>query len=112
MSAARSDDLRAAVAAQGWFHTIDLGEGIVTDGRDESPRKLGWIGLPRDLRGRTVLDVGAWDGFFSFEAERRGADTQRLRPHRHRAHACGQPARKGEPAVWPDRADLGGRDPP
>jgi tRNA (mo5U34)-methyltransferase len=29
--------------------------------------------MPADLRGRTVLDVGAWDGFFSFEAERRGA---------------------------------------
>ena len=28
---------------------------------------------PDDLTGRTVLDVGAWDGFFSFEAERRGA---------------------------------------
>jgi tRNA (mo5U34)-methyltransferase len=71
---APADDLRAAVAAQGWFHTIDLGDGIVTKGRDESPRKLGWIGLPDDLRGRTVLDVGAWDGFFSFECERRGAD--------------------------------------
>ncbi|HET8950726.1 MAG TPA: DUF1698 domain-containing protein [Solirubrobacteraceae bacterium] len=74
MSAAPSEDLRAAVAAQGWFHTIDLGGGLVTDGRDESPRKLGWIGLPSDLRGRSVLDVGAWDGFFSFECERRGAD--------------------------------------
>src|SRR3954449_10126890 len=67
------DDLRAAVARQGWFHTIDLGNGIVTPGRDESARKLGWIGLPADLSGRTVLDVGAWDGFFSFECERRGA---------------------------------------
>ena len=68
------DELRAAVSRLGWFHTIDLGNGIVTPGRDESQRKLGWIGLPEDLRGRTVLDVGAWDGFFSFEAERRGAD--------------------------------------
>jgi tRNA (mo5U34)-methyltransferase len=65
--------LRADVARQGWFHRIDLGHGIVTPGRDESARKLGWIGLPADLGGRTVLDVGAWDGFFSFEAERRGA---------------------------------------
>jgi tRNA (mo5U34)-methyltransferase len=86
------DDLRAAVAAQGWFHTIDLGHGIVTDGRDESPRKLDWIALPRDLRGRTVLDVGAWDGFFSFECERRGAD---------RVVALDGPAWR-EPAWGPD----------
>ncbi|KAK0349139.1 hypothetical protein LTR94_034365, partial [Friedmanniomyces endolithicus] len=25
------------------------------------------------VKGKTVLDIGAWDGFFSFEAERRGA---------------------------------------
>jgi tRNA (mo5U34)-methyltransferase len=31
------------------------------------------LGLPASLEGRTVLDIGAWDGFFSFEAERRGA---------------------------------------
>src|SRR6059036_3886158 len=55
-----------------WFHTIDLGGGVVTDGEDDSPRKLGWLHLP-DLRGKTVLDVGAWDGFFSFAAERAGA---------------------------------------
>lgn len=34
-----------------------------------------WIArnLPGDLRGPSVLDVGAWDGYFSFLAERRGA---------------------------------------
>jgi tRNA (mo5U34)-methyltransferase len=26
-----------------------------------------------ELRGKSVLDIGAWDGFFSFEAERHGA---------------------------------------
>lgn len=25
------------------------------------------------VKGKTVLDIGAWDGYFSFEAERRGA---------------------------------------
>jgi tRNA (mo5U34)-methyltransferase len=29
--------------------------------------------LPADLSGKRVLDVGPWDGFFTFEAERRGA---------------------------------------
>jgi tRNA (mo5U34)-methyltransferase len=61
------------VARTRWFHTIDLGGGIVTPGVDDSARKLGWLHLPEDLSGKTVLDVGAWDGFFSFECERRGA---------------------------------------
>ncbi len=56
-----------------WFHTIDLGDGVVTQGVDDSPRSLRRAHLPSDLTGKTVLDVGAWDGFYSFEAERRGA---------------------------------------
>ena len=45
----------------------------MTPGVDRSSDRLATLGLPHDLRGKTVLDVGAWDGFFSFEAERRGA---------------------------------------
>jgi tRNA (mo5U34)-methyltransferase len=56
-----------------WFHTMDLGNGIITPGLETTLQKLDWIGLPRDFTGKTVLDVGAWDGFFSFECERRGA---------------------------------------
>ncbi len=32
------------------------------------------LDIPLDLRGKTVLDIGAGDGFFSFECERRGAE--------------------------------------
>lgn len=68
------DDLQREVAKIGWYHTIDLGDGIVTPGGDKNtlsrPQKLQ---MPADLRGKSVLDIGAWDGFFSFEAERRGA---------------------------------------
>jgi len=56
-----------------WWHTIDLGNGITTPGVDNSPWKLRTLRMPESLRGMTVLDIGAWDGFFSFEAERRGA---------------------------------------
>jgi len=66
-------ELRKRVAEIDWFHTIDLGNGIVTPGADDTSRKLADIRMPEDLSGRTVLDIGAWDGFFSFEAERRGA---------------------------------------
>lgn len=65
--------LRADVEAIRWFHTIDLGGGVVTPGEEDTPAKLATLGMPEDLSGRTVLDIGAWDGFFSFEAERRGA---------------------------------------
>jgi tRNA (mo5U34)-methyltransferase len=58
-----------------WFHSIDLGDGLVTPGSKSAPyleEQLAALELP-DLRGKTVLDIGAWDGFFSFEAERMGA---------------------------------------
>ena len=67
------DDLRTAVASIQWYHHIDLGHGIVTPGRSPNLRTLQRLGLPDRLDGLTVLDIGAWDGFFSFEAERRGA---------------------------------------
>jgi len=68
-----SDDLASRVAALRWYHSIDLGRGIVTKGIDDSPLRLARLDLPASFAGKTVLDVGAWDGFFSFEAERRGA---------------------------------------
>jgi tRNA (mo5U34)-methyltransferase len=68
-----SEELRARAAQIRWHHSIDLGQGVITPGQDNSARKLGRLQLPISLAGQTVLDVGAWDGFFSFEAERRGA---------------------------------------
>jgi tRNA (mo5U34)-methyltransferase len=66
--------LRRDVAAIRWFHRIDLADGIVTPGQDIDGRaKIAFAAIPDDLSGKTVLDIGAWDGFFSFEAEKRGA---------------------------------------
>lgn len=66
-------DLRSEVSKVNWYHSIPLGDGVVTPGVDDTPSRLSKIHMPDDLSGKTVLDVGAWDGFFSFEAERRGA---------------------------------------
>jgi tRNA (mo5U34)-methyltransferase len=65
--------LRRQAEAIRWYHTIDLGHGVITKGADNTNLRLSRIDLPASLAGRTVLDIGAWDGFFSFEAERRGA---------------------------------------
>jgi tRNA (mo5U34)-methyltransferase len=58
-----------------WWHSIDVGHGVTTPGAKsagELAHELDAIRLP-DLAGKTVLDIGGWDGFFAFEAERRGA---------------------------------------
>ena len=58
-----------------WFHSIDLRMGVITPGvkpHESHQRELASFRLP-DLRGKYVLDIGAWDGFYSFAAERLGA---------------------------------------
>lgn len=63
-----------------WSHHIEVGYGIVTPGHLQGSRHpsgqknyLRHLQLPDNLFGKSVLDIGAWDGFFSFEAEKRGA---------------------------------------
>jgi tRNA (mo5U34)-methyltransferase len=68
-----SDDLPERVAALPWYHQIELAPGVRTPGVNDPSLSLARLGLPEDLSGRTVLDIGAWDGAWSFEAERRGA---------------------------------------
>jgi len=71
-----SADLQALVDRLPWHHSIDLGGGVVTAGNKSLANCTDEAGLifdRVDLSGRTVLDVGAWNGFFSFEARRRGA---------------------------------------
>src|ERR1019366_8651944 len=53
---------------------IELPGGLITPGwSDPRVEKLPYFGLPRDMSGMRVLDIGHAEGFFSFEAERRGA---------------------------------------
>src|SRR3954470_4393817 len=59
-----------------WYHSIDLGNGIVTPGICGPPnREIMSIYDTLDFRGKKVLDIGCWDGLWSFEAEKRGATT-------------------------------------
>jgi len=64
--------------ASPWHHSIDLGDGVVTPGgktlhhhHDELLR----MRLP-PLAGKSVLDIGAWDGYYTFMAE--GAAASRV----------------------------------
>jgi tRNA (mo5U34)-methyltransferase len=57
-----------------WFHTFALNgrAGIYTPGEARDHRYR-IPTLPVDLHGQRVLDVGTFDGFYAFLAERRGA---------------------------------------
>ena len=69
------DDLLARVNAHKWFHIMDLGSGVITPGRYDPVAGLHGprFCVPKRLDGKSVLDIGAWDGAWSFEAKRRGA---------------------------------------
>jgi tRNA (mo5U34)-methyltransferase len=65
-------ELAETVEAHGWYHTIDLGDGVVTQGMFDHRPVLDRYRLPADLTGARCLDVGTFDGFWAFEMERRG----------------------------------------
>jgi tRNA (mo5U34)-methyltransferase len=77
----RTQDFKARALALGhrdaadyyWYHTIDLGNGLVTPGDYDYRAALPLYGFPEDMHGMDVLDVGSATGFFAFEFERRGA---------------------------------------
>jgi len=70
------DTLRQRIEAQAWYHEFDFGDGIVT--KPTGPGKRLWDATETfldkiDFEGKRVLDIGCWDGYWSFYAERRGA---------------------------------------
>lgn len=61
----------------GWWHSFELPDATIIEGvcglasqRD----RIAQFPIPKNLTGKRVLDIGAWDGWFSFEMERRGAE--------------------------------------
>ena len=72
----RKLDFSGLLAERGWYHSFELPNGRIIEGVNTlETLRTRWARypLPADLTGKRVLDIGAWDGWFSFEAERRGA---------------------------------------
>lgn len=69
--------VRSQIAPQPIWHSMDLGGDLWIEGQGKTARicagEMLRMHVPPDLSGKTVLDIGAWGGFFSFEMERRGA---------------------------------------
>jgi tRNA (mo5U34)-methyltransferase len=58
-----------------WYHKIELAPGIVTPGKewDRLWDPIRAYHRAVDFRGKRVLEIGCWDGYWSFEAEKLGA---------------------------------------
>ncbi len=66
------------ISGQEWYHSIDLGHGVITPGFVDHRDQLPYYALPSSLAGLRVLDVATFDGFWAFEFERRGAEVVAL----------------------------------
>ena len=108
-----------------WHHSIRVGDGVVTRGgktlehhHDDIKR----LQLP-SLAGKSVLDIGAWDGYYTFMAEGAGAsrvvaldhyvwsvDYKKATEYTARQLDSGQPIRAFHtvPELW-DPAGLPGK---
>ncbi|HWF08688.1 MAG TPA: methyltransferase domain-containing protein [Bryobacteraceae bacterium] len=110
---ARARELQLADAARlYWYHTVDLGDGLITPGLYDYRATLRDFPFPDDMRGMTVLDVGSATGFFAFEFERRGArvvstELPSLRDlDRFPGQSVENSLRKIERMIFPDGLDL------
>src|SRR4051794_22220923 len=72
---AGTPDVHTEVERYPWYHTLELGDGIVTKAMFDHRPVLDRYPVPADLSGRRCLDVGTMDGFWAFEMERRGAES-------------------------------------
>jgi len=72
--------IKSLVNQKHWFHKYEIVPGIITPGRVEvKPERIFDIyGISDDLSQKKVLDIGAWDGAYTFEFERRGAEVTAL----------------------------------
>ena len=61
------------VRGRHWHHDFEIYPGVHTNGSYSPSFMIEKLDLPNDLSGKTVLDIGASDGFYSLECARRGA---------------------------------------
>ncbi|MGH7055660.1 MAG: class I SAM-dependent methyltransferase [Stellaceae bacterium] len=55
------------------FQSWEVFPGLRTGGPKDVAVTLDSLDFPKDLTGKRVLDIGPWNGFFTFECVRRGA---------------------------------------
>jgi tRNA (mo5U34)-methyltransferase len=74
------DELQGRINSVQWYHEFDFGDGLYArvNTPDAASHRALWRFIQSKLdeinfTDKTVLDIGCWDGYWSFYAERRGA---------------------------------------
>ena len=67
-----------------WHHNFEIYPSVHTNGSYDPRFMIEKLDLPADLRGVTVLDVGASDGYYSLQFHRRGATVTAI-DYRHKS---------------------------
>ena len=69
------EDILKEISTVPWYHSFEIVPGVFTPGKLRTEPKVTFahFGLPTDLSGKSVLEIGTWDGPVAFECEARGA---------------------------------------
>lgn len=68
-----ANDLLRVLRTVAWWQKWEIEPAVFTPGLNDVAWILANIQFPADITGARVLDIGGWNGCFSFECERRGA---------------------------------------
>jgi tRNA (mo5U34)-methyltransferase len=73
----RHNPVRQVLGETGLYHSFRLPDGRFLRGAmsmELQEERLAPFRLAEDLKGKRILDIGPWDGYYTFEMERRGAE--------------------------------------
>jgi len=73
MGDSKEELLKKILAYKKWRHRVKIADGIVTQGYNTIEDDWEFYGMPDNVVDKSILDIGANDGYYSFEAEKRGA---------------------------------------
>jgi 2-polyprenyl-3-methyl-5-hydroxy-6-metoxy-1,4-benzoquinol methylase len=82
-SSASVKPIHPLLAGRSCYHRWEIAPGLYTPGTHvdfEPSERFEELGIPQDISGLRALDVGAWDGAYTFELAKRGAEATALDP--------------------------------
>lgn len=67
------ETLKGQIDSLRWWHSIKIGDYVSNGENKEVEDTFNNLPLPPDISGKSVIDIGCWDGYYSFMCEELGA---------------------------------------